>query len=169
MAFLLTAALGAMSLPNPHHPANSNRQETQMKINPYLTFNGQAKEAFQFYAKVFHGEILMSMSYGETPMKNDMPPAIHDRVAHIRMTIGDQVLMASDSFNNDPINNNGMTISVVITAPAEADRIYKALAEGGKVTMEIQETFWAHRFGTLVDKYGTPWMINCEKAMEAAA
>lgn len=140
-----------------------------MKLNPYLTFNGNCKQAFEFYAKCLHGEIIMMMNYGDTPMKDDMPTAIHGRVAHARMMIGDQVLMASDAHTECQVDAKGMTISLLIDTPAEAERIFKALSEGGQVTMAMAETFWANRFGMLTDKFGIPWMINCEKAAQKAA
>lgn len=135
-----------------------------LKLNPYLTFNGDARAAFEFYAKVLGGKIVMMLTNGETPMRDNMPADTHGRIAHTRLVIGDQVLMASDAMC-EQVNAKGMTVSLVIDTPAEAERIYNELGEGGSVTMPMAETFWAHRFGMITDKFGIPWMVNCEKAM----
>ena len=79
------------------------------------------------------------------------------------MTFGDQVLMASDAPPEHHRPMQGFSVSLSVEEPAEADRIFDAFSEAGEITMPIQETFWAHRFGMLVDRFGTPWMINCEK------
>jgi PhnB protein len=79
------------------------------------------------------------------------------------MTFGDQALMASDAPPEHYRPMQGFSVTVGVEEPAEAERIFKAFAEGGQVTMPIQETFWALRFGMLVDRFGTPWFVNCEK------
>ena len=81
------------------------------------------------------------------------------------MTVGDYVLMGSDAPPGRQQEAGGFSLSISVTEPAEADRIFDALSEKGKATMPIGETFWAHRFGMLVDQYGIPWMVNCEKPM----
>jgi PhnB protein len=83
---------------------------------------------------------------------------------HARMTIGDTVLMASDAPPEHQAPRKGFSVNINAATAAEADRVFSALAEGGTVQMPIQETFWAHRFGMLVDRFGTPWMVNCEKS-----
>nr|WP_298682497.1 VOC family protein [uncultured Dongia sp.] len=136
-----------------------------MKINPYLTFNGDCKQAMEFYAKCLRTQVAMMMSYADTPMAADTPAGIRGRIAHARIVLGDQVLMASDAYTDEHVETKGMTVSLVVDAPAEADRLFEALSAGGKVTMPIAETFWAQRFGMLQDKFGIPWMVNCEKPM----
>jgi PhnB protein len=90
-------------------------------------------------------------------------------IIHARMTIGDQVLMASDAPPGRYEKQGGFSINIGVTDPAEAERIYRALVENGTEIMPIAETFWAVRFGMLVDRFGIPWMVNCEKAMQNAA
>ncbi|MBI2255416.1 MAG: VOC family protein [Proteobacteria bacterium] len=136
-----------------------------MKLNPYLTFNGNARTAFEFYAKVLRGKIAMMLTNGETPMRDQCSPGGLDRIAHTRLVIGDQVLMASDSPEGMNCDTQGMMVSLVVDTPTEAERIYKELGDGGKVTMPMAETFWAQRFGMFTDKFGIPWMVNCEKPM----
>lgn len=136
-----------------------------MKINPYLTLNGDCKQAMEFYAKCLRTQVAMMMTYADTPMAADAPANIRGRIAHARIVLGDQVLMASDAHTDEHVETKGMTVSLVVDAPAEADRVFEALSAGGKITMPIAETFWAQRFGMLEDKFGIPWMVNCEKPM----
>jgi PhnB protein len=134
-----------------------------MQINPYLSFNGKCAEAFKFYADVLGGENLMMMTYGESPMAAQTAPEDKDRIMHARLKAGDMMLMGADAPPQFYQPAQGMVVSVSVDAPAEADRIFKALSENGTVKMPIQETFWAQRFGMLIDRFGTPWMVNCEK------
>ncbi|MBV8455689.1 MAG: VOC family protein, partial [Acetobacteraceae bacterium] len=91
-----------------------------------------------------------------------------NQIMHARLIIGDQVLMGSDGGGQCQQPMAGFSVTISVDDPAEADRIYNALSEGGETRMPIQETFWARRFGMLTDRFGTPWMINCEKPMQAA-
>lgn len=135
-----------------------------MQMNPYLGFNGQCETAFKFYEKVFGGKIVMMMKYGDSPMADKTPPEVKDKIMHARITVGDEVLlMGSDAPPQMYEPMTGMSVAVSIDKPADADRIFAALAEGGTVRMPIQETFWAQRFGMLTDQFGTPWMVNCER------
>jgi PhnB protein len=134
-----------------------------MQLNPYLFFKGNCKDAFTFYEKVLGGKIIAMMTHGETPAAEHTKPEWQDKIIHARMTFGDQVLMASDAPPEHHRPMQGFSVSLSVEEPAEADRIFDAFSEAGEITMPIQETFWAHRFGMLVDRFGTPWMINCEK------
>jgi PhnB protein len=134
-----------------------------MQLNPYLTFNGECEAAFKFYERILGGKIGAMMRYGGSPMADKTPSDWHDKIMHARITVGDKVLMGSDAPPGHQEAMKGISVSLGIDEPAEADRIFNALAEGGKVGMPIQPTFWALRFGMLVDRFGTPWMINCEK------
>src|SRR5579862_8940102 len=135
-----------------------------MQLNPYLNFNGNCAAAFKFYEKCLGGKIAMMMTFAESPMAEQVPAAHRDKVMHARMTIGDQVLMGSDAPPDryDPMK--GFSVSLSIDNAADAEKIFNALAANGTVQMPIQKTFWAERFGALVDQFGTPWMINCEGA-----
>ena len=132
-----------------------------MKLVPYLNFDGNCAEAFRFYEQVLGGKLEV-MSHGNSPIRDQVPPDWHDRVMHARLEIGDQVLMASDSPPGRHDATKGMYVSIGIDDPAEAERIFNALTENGTVQMPFEETFWAYRFGMLVDRFGIPWMINCE-------
>jgi PhnB protein len=134
-----------------------------MQLNPYLTFNGNCETAFKFYEKVLRGKILAMMPHEGTPAAGHVPAEWRKKVIHARMTIGDQLLMASDAPPDRYEPMKGFSVNITVKDPAEADRIFAALSESGTVKMAIQETFWAVRFGMLVDQFGTPWMVNCEK------
>jgi PhnB protein len=133
-----------------------------MQINPYLTFGGQCAEAFRFYAQTLGGTLEVQ-THGESPMAGQVPESWNDLVLHARLVVGDEILMGSDRPPDDTAAMQGFSVSVSVDDPTEADRIFAALAEGGNVTMPIAESFWAARFGMLVDRFGTPWMVNCDK------
>ena len=139
-----------------------------MQMTPYLTFNGQCEAAFRFYEERLGAKITCMMTYGETPAAEHSPPDMQDKVIHARLTLGDDVLMGSDAPQGRYEETRGFSVALGIDEPAEAERVFHALAEGGSVCMPIEETFWATRFGMLVDKFGIPWMVNCEKRAEAA-
>lgn len=134
-----------------------------MQLNPYLTFNGQCEAAFKFYEKVLGGKIEVMMTYSGSPMADKTPADWRGKIMHTRLTAGGNVLMGSDPPSDRYEPMKGMTVSIGVDDLAEAERIFHSLAEGGAVQMPIQPTFWAARFGTLVDRFGTPWMINCEQ------
>jgi PhnB protein len=134
-----------------------------MQLNPYLIFNGTCEAAFKFYAQCLGGKIEMMMNHGESPMAEQTPPERHKSIMHARMTVGDQVLMGSDGPADYHDEMQGFSVTLGIDTPAEAERVFNALAGGGTVKMSLQKTFWAERFGMLTDRFGTPWMINCEK------
>jgi PhnB protein len=134
-----------------------------MQVNPYLTFPGNCEAAFKFYAKVLHGEIAMMLTHKGTPAEGHVPSAWLEKIMHARLVVGDKVLMGSDSPPDRFEKPQGFSVTLGIDEPVEAERVFHALAEKGSVKMPIQETFWAARFGMLVDQFGIPWMINCEK------
>jgi PhnB protein len=133
-----------------------------MHFTPYLNFNGDCREAFEFYARVLGGKIDTMMTHGESPMANELPPAWHDRIMHASLRVGDALLMASDTPPEHYEKPAGLYVSIHVDNANDADRIFYALADNGSVIMPIGKTFWAERFGMLVDRFGTPWMINCD-------
>jgi PhnB protein len=135
-----------------------------MQLHPYLTFNGQCEAAFKFYERVLGGKIEAMMTHEGSPMADQVPPEWRKKILHARLHAGDGVLMGSDAPPDRYEQSQGFSVSLQIASTAEAERIFHALAENGKVQMPLQQTFWAARFGMLVDRFGTPWMINCEGA-----
>jgi len=134
-----------------------------MQLNPYLTFNGQCEAAFKFYEKCLGGKILMMMTYGDSPMAGQSPADWHAKIVHVTLALGEQVLQGADVLPDRYQKPQGISVTLNITAAPEAERIFKALAENGAVEMPMQKTFWAERFGVVADRFGTPWIINCEK------
>lgn len=135
-----------------------------MQLNPYLFFNGQCETAFKFYEQCLGGKITAMMTYGESPMAEQTSPEQRSKIMHTQLTVGDQELMGSDAPPEMFEEPKGFYVSLQFNDPAEAERIFHALAENGTVRMPIQQTFWAARFGMLVDQFGIPWMINSDQA-----
>ncbi|HYZ21935.1 MAG TPA: VOC family protein [Rhodopila sp.] len=131
----------------------------------YLSFDGQCEAAFKHYEKVLRGRILMMMRHADAPPGTGVPqtPETAERIMHARLKVGDRLLMGGDAPPQYASTPQGFCVSIQVDDPAEAERIFGELAEGGVIRMPIGETFWARRFGMLVDKFGTPWMVNCEK------
>jgi len=134
-----------------------------MELNPYLVFDGQCEAALKFYQKVLGGEIVAMMSHEGTPAAGHVPAEWRNKIMHARLALGDKLLMGSDAPPDRYEAMKGFSVTLGVSDPAEADRIFHTLADKGTIRMPIQETFWATRFGMLVDQFGTPWMINCEK------
>jgi len=134
-----------------------------MRISAYLGFDGDCGEAFRLYEQVLGGKIEVLTTYGDTPMKDQMPAETHGRVVHVRMGVGGDWLMGGDAPPGQYTKPQGTTINIQADSVADAERIYRELSEGGTVQMEMQKTFWAARFAMFTDRFGTPWMVNCEK------
>ncbi len=133
-----------------------------MRLNPYLHFNGQCEAAFKFYEKVLGGKIEALIPHAGTPAEAHTPPEWRDKIMHVRMRVGEDVLMGSDAPPGHFSPPQGFSVSLQIKNPADGERIFNALAAEGKVIMPFQQTFWAVGFGMLVDRFGIPWMVNCE-------
>jgi PhnB protein len=140
-----------------------------MQMNPYLNFNGQCEAAFKFYEKSLGGKIEAIMTFGNSPMAQQVSPEWGSKVVHARMNIGGMILLGSDAPPERYQKPQGFSVSISIKDPAETERMFHALAENGTVQMPVQKTFWSARFGMLVDQFGIPWMLNCEQAAETAA
>jgi PhnB protein len=134
-----------------------------MQLTPYLMFNGTCEEAFKFYEQCLGGKIVAMIDHVGTPAAEHVPAEWQTKIMHARLQVGDAVLMGSDSPPEYFKAAQGSYVSLNLEDPAEAERIYKGLAEGGNVIMPIEETFWALKFAMLTDRFGTPWMINCQK------
>jgi len=129
-----------------------------------LTFNGQCEAAFKFYEQCLGGKIVTMLTYRNSPMAKQVSSEWLDKILHTTLNVDDTVLMGCDTPPEHFQEAKGISVVIGIAEPANAERIFHALAEGGIVQMPIQQTFWAVRFGMLRDRFGTPWMINCEQA-----
>jgi PhnB protein len=132
-----------------------------MQLSTYLNFNGQCEAAFKFYAQCLGGKILFMGTYAGTPLADQVPPEWGHKIIHATLALGGRELMGCDVTLERFEEPKGFSISLSFNDLAEAERIFKALAENGKVSMPMQKTFWAAGFGMLVDQFGIPWMINC--------
>jgi len=137
-------------------------------INPYLTFNGNCMEAFDFYKSVFGGEFNHVGKFKDMPDNPEYPVSeeLNDKIMHISLPISaETTLMASDSsdsFGQATNFGNNITLSVNTKSVEEVTRIYNELSEGGTIKMPLNKTFWGAHFGMFTDKFGIHWMVNCE-------
>ena len=135
-----------------------------MKIVTSLSFRGQCREAFEFYARVLGGKITTAMPYGDGPPDMPAPPHYKDWLMHCWMDVGDQSLMGADMDQEWAPNiakpKNGFDVTLHTDDIDKARRWYDALVEGGKPTMPFGETFWSPGYGGLIDRFGVPWMVN---------
>ena len=135
-----------------------------MQLNPVLTFNGQCKAAFKFYEQCLGGKIQTMMTWGESPMADNMPTELRDKIIHVSLIVGESALLGSDSPSDRYEEPRGFSVAIQIDDIADAERTFRSLAENGQVTMPLEKTFWAERFGMVVDRFGIPWMVNCGPA-----
>jgi len=136
-------------------------------VQPYLNFNGNCEEAINFYKDALGGELLFMQRYGESSMKG---MGDDNNVMHCTLKIGDSHIMASDNPEGQPAAvGSNVSLAIGSNDPTGAEAMFAKMAEGGSVTMPMQQTFWAERFGMLTDKFGINWMFNCEKAQDDTA
>jgi PhnB protein len=137
-----------------------------MKINPYLFFNDkQCGDAFRFYEKALGGKNLVIMNYADAPeAAAHVPPEMKNAVIHASLTVGDTLLMGSDGSGEDVGKPQAFSVSLQTGTPEEAKRAFDALSAGGNVRMPLGKTFFSPAFGMLTDKFGVPWMVNCDQA-----
>lgn len=138
-----------------------------MILNPYLNFAGKTEEAFNFYHSVFGGEAPEFMRFKDTPHGDQMPENERDLIMHVALNIGkENMLMGTDmvdSMGQKLAEGNNMSLSLHPDTKEEADKLFKALSEGGTVEMPMEEVFWGDYYGMLKDKFGIRWMINLAK------
>jgi PhnB protein len=135
-----------------------------MKLNPHLSFGGQCQEAFQFYERCLGGKILTMVSYGDSPMAEQVPAEFRGKILHATLTAGDNVLYGADVVPDQFQTPRGFHLTLGTQDPLEAEHVFRELAANGTVQMPLQKTFWAVLFGVLVDRFGISWEINCEQA-----
>ena len=132
-----------------------------MKVNPHLTFGGHCQSAFKFYERCIGGRIVTMLTWGDSPIAHQAPPAWRDKILHATLAVGDSVLTGVDVVPEQYQQPKGFSVQLGLDDPGDAERIFAALSEDGTVQMPLQRTFWALRFGVLVDQFGIPWEINC--------
>lgn len=152
-----------------------------MQLNAYLNFNGNCAEALDFYERHLGGRVEFRLTYGEAPPMPsdqadqpgcagmDFPAGWDAKIMHARMALGNTVIMVSDVPPAMYRPAGGIEMTLNVDTPQEAERLFAALSEGGEVKMPLAETFWAEKFGSVTDRFGIPWLINCEGRTKQAA
>jgi PhnB protein len=133
-----------------------------MKMNPYLSFKGDCEAAFKYYEQHLGGELGAIFRYTGTPLSGNVPGDWSDKIMHGSITIGGQILQAADVTPDQYEAPQGFSLTLQIKGAEDAERMFEALANGGQVRMPLEKTFWAERFGVVVDRFGVPWIVNCE-------
>lgn len=135
------------------------------QLNPYLSFDGDAEEAFKFYHSVFGGEAPGFMRWGDNPQCADFSADDKNKIMHTRLRVGDSEIMASDHVEGAGdrfVQGNNFAVAIAPASREEADRLFAGLSEGGKDAMPMQDMFWGGYYGHVTDKFGIRWMINHE-------
>jgi len=135
------------------------------QIQPSLTFNGQAEEAFEFYRSVFGGEFTSKMRWADNPQCDQFSDADKKLIMHVSLPVGTGAIMGNDMLAafGELKQGNNFAVTIIPDSREEADRLFKGLSAGGEAKMPMQDMFWGAYFGALTDKFGTQWMINCDK------
>jgi PhnB protein len=130
-------------------------------IVPYLNFNGNAKDALDFYSKIFDGKVLFQQTFGESPMAAEMPADFKDKVMHATFQAGDLTFMVSDSMPGQAVTaGTNISLSLNFKTVGDIDKTFDAFSDGANIAMPLQDTFWGAKFGMLTDKFGINWMFN---------
>jgi len=128
-----------------------------------LSFDGQCEAAFTFYERCFGGKITLMLKWADSPIANDAPPGWGAKILHASLLLGDVVIAGADTLAYE--HPGGFSVLLGVSDPKEAERVFAELAEGGTVTVPLQETFWALRYGWVTDRFGIPWTVNCGNAV----
>ena len=138
-----------------------------MNVQPYLSFEGRAQEAIDFYEGALGAKVDMVMHFKDAPpeVQSQMSPTSKDKIMHAAFHIGDTQVMASDGRCTGKASFSGISLTLNAASNAEADKLFNALANGGQVQMPMSETFFANRFGMVADKFGVGWMVINPKSM----
>jgi PhnB protein len=136
-----------------------------MQLNPYLSFNGNCEAALKFYQKVLGAKIEATYNYGGGPEEMQIPADYKNKLMHAQITVDGEMLMAADAPPGHYQKPQGFSVSLQVEDPNDAEKRFKALAEGGTVTMPFGKTFFAKGFGMCIDQFGIPWMVNCPQEM----
>ena len=133
-----------------------------MSLSTQFNFNGNCKEALHFYSATFGGGEVFLLTWGASPMAAQAPAGWADKILYGRVNIGDAELLGGDAAPGGYLKPQGMSLHYDAKTIAEAQRVFAALAEGGSVTLPLQETFWSKAYGMVTDRFGVPWELNCE-------
>ena len=134
-----------------------------MKLEPRisLAFNGDCDAAFAVYQECLGGTVTFRLTWGDSPMASQAPAEWRGKIMHATLNIGATVLHGGDSVPGRYESPQGFQLQLTLDDAAAAERVFSRLAEGGQVTVPLQQTFWAERFGAVIDRFGIPWAVNC--------
>lgn len=150
-----------MNAPDPHHPSSS-AASNRLQIQPYLYLDGRCDEAIAFYQRALGAEVTMLMRFQESPEPPPpgvLPPDSGNKVMHAAIRIGDSTVLLSDGRCQGDVKHDGFSLSLTAPTVGDADRLFAALADGGKVGMPLAKTFFSPRFGMLADRFGVSWLV----------
>jgi uncharacterized glyoxalase superfamily protein PhnB/uncharacterized protein YndB with AHSA1/START domain len=134
--------------------------KSSVQVQPYLFFDGRCEEALDFYRKALDAEVTMLLRFKDSPDPAMVPPGGEQKVMHASLRIGDATVLASDGRCEGRPNFQGFSLSITLTDETHADKLFAALADGGRVEMPLTKTFWSPRFGMVTDRFGVTWMVN---------
>ena len=136
-----------------------------MRVVPYLNFDGTCEAAFKYYERLFGGKLEALLTFASTPAAESVPADHRDKIMHARLVLGPgQELFGSDSPSGRHRPPQGLHITLQVPSVVEGERVFRGLADGGEVEMPFEKTFWSPGYGMVVDRFGTPWMVNVEAA-----
>jgi PhnB protein len=146
----------------------TEKKNAEQVLQPYLFFNGQCEQALDFYKKALGAEVEMLMRFKDSPEvctpPQGLPKSFENKVMHAELRVGGARVMVSDGCSMEAPRFQGFSLTLTVGTEAEADRLFSALAEGGKVEMPLGRTFWSPRFGMLEDRFGVGWMVMAQPA-----
>jgi PhnB protein len=163
VALLCTSQVIGIEFRAPHIFSSSTKESARCNF-PHLDFNGEGEAACKFYEKCLDGKITFVMPHEGTPLADQVPAAWRNKILHATLKVGDEVLTGADVPPDQYQKLQGLSAMLGLRDPVEAERTFPTLGENGTVQLALQETFWAIRFGIIVDRFGIPWIINCGKA-----
>jgi PhnB protein len=139
----------------------ARKEFRSMQLEPYIFFHGTCEEALNFYVKCFGGEITMLSRFEGSPMEQHVSPDFKDKIMHASFVAGDLKFMASDGRpGNPPDGEDDIVLCIATSDAAQGERVFNALAEGGKIDMPLQDQFWGAKLGSLTDRFGIQWMVS---------
>ena len=136
--------------------------ETKLEVSAYLSFRGNCEAAFRFYEEVLGAKPGLLFRYADSPAADVVPDGWDNKIMHGSVRIGQHLLEGADVPPGRYEEPKGFSLSLNVSSPDEAERLFEQLGDGGRIVYPIAKTFWSERFGMVVDRYGIPWMINCE-------
>lgn len=130
-----------------------------MQVEPYLFFDGRCEEALKFYQQALGAEVTGLLRYRESPQPEEVPAGAEDKIMHALFRLGNSTVMVSDDCTGHP-TFQGFALTLSVAEPAEAEGLFNALADGGRVQMPLAKTFWSPLFGMVADRFGVLWMVT---------